>query len=86
MNRLRILVEGESEEDFVNEVLAPYLRDNHHIFTTATGISETKGGRGIVGWKSALRHIRNSLREDGELYVTTLVDYYALPSSWPGSC
>ena len=84
MNRLRILVEGESEEDFVNEVLAPHLLATHRIVTTATGVGETKGGRGIVGWKSALRHIRNSLREDGELYVTTLVDYYALPLNWPG--
>jgi Domain of unknown function (DUF4276) len=84
VNRLRILVEGEAEEDFVNEVLAPHLLTSHDIATTATGISETKGGRGIVGWRTALRHIRNSLREDSELYVTTLVDYYALPMSWPG--
>ncbi len=84
MIRLRILVEGEAEEDFVNEVLAPHLLDSNEISVSATGVGETKGGRGIVGWKAALRHIRNSLREDGELYVTTLVDYYALPQSWPG--
>jgi len=82
--RLRILVEGEAEEDFVNEVLAPHLLEANRIIVSATGVGETKGGRGIVGWKAALRHIRNSLREDGELYVTTLVDYYALPHSWPG--
>jgi len=84
VNRLRILVEGESEEDFVNEVLAPHLLDNHGIITTATGVGETKGGRGIVGWRTALRHIRNFLLEDADLYVTTLVDYYALPPTWPG--
>lgn len=83
MTRLRILVEGESEEDFVNEVLSPHLSE-FGIETAATGIGEKRGGRGIVGWGAALRHIRNSLKEDGTLYVTTLVDYYALPLSWPG--
>ena len=83
MIRLRILVEGESEEDFVNEILAHHLL-SLGILATATGVGESRGGRGIVGWKHALRHIRNSLREDEALFVTTLVDYYALPASWPG--
>jgi hypothetical protein len=84
VSRLRILVEGASEEDFVTEVLAPSLWAQNGIVATATAIGRSSGRQGIVPWKTALRTIRNSHFEDPALYVTTMVDYYAMPFCWPG--
>lgn len=83
MTRLRILVEGDTEEEFVGEVLGPHLAE-FGITVTATGLAGTRGGRGVVKWSAALRNIRNSLKEDSELRLTTLVDYYGLGQDWPG--
>jgi hypothetical protein len=77
------LVEGATEEDFVNEVLRNHLA-HKGVLVDATGIGESRARRGIVPWISALRNVRAFLKSDQSAYVTTFVDYYALPSSWPG--
>lgn len=83
MSRLRILVEGETEEDFVNEVLCPHFR-KIGIEVGALHLGVRKTSRGIVSWQSAERHIANSLKEDPGLFVSTLVDYYKPKDDWPG--
>ena len=82
MTRLRILVEGESEEDFVNEVLRDHLFGKG-VVVTACHLGIGRNSRGIVSWQSASRHLRNTRKEDSKLYVTTFVDYYALKKDWP---
>lgn len=83
MIRLRILVEGETEEDFVNEVLRDHLFKTG-VVVTACHLGIGRSSRGIVSWQSASRHLRNTIREDSGLFVTTFVDYYALKNDWPG--
>jgi len=81
--RLRILVEGETEEDFVNEVLRDHLASKG-ILVTANHLGLSRSNRGIVGWQNASKYICNSLKEDPGIVVTTLVDFYALKKDWPG--
>jgi hypothetical protein len=77
VNRLGILVEGETELDFVEGLLSPHL--------AAKGVAVwAKCFGGIVRWPRALRDICLHLKEDAGLCVTTFVDYYGLPKSWPG--
>ena len=91
MVRLLVHVEGQTEETFVNELLAPHLY--RHGFSIVSprllGHSRRRKNRGgIVSWAIAKRDLVNHLREDVAAFATTFVDFYGLPSNpetgWPG--
>ena len=91
MNRLLVLVEGVTEESFVNEVLEPHLRTFGYIQVAARllGNARQRSHRGgIRGWASERRNLEDQLRQDSGIVVALMVDYYALPLSgpraWPG--
>lgn len=91
MTRLLIHVEGETEETFVNEVLAPHLYNCGYVKVSARllGNARQRDRRGgIRAWQSVRNDILNHLREDPHCLATTMVDYYALPQhvgrAWPG--
>jgi hypothetical protein len=81
-------VEGQTEETFVNEVLGRHLYavGFHSVGARYIGGARRRGG--ICGWAEARQGIVNHLRQDGQIFVTTMVDYYGLPQSdgreWPG--
>ena len=87
MPRLLVLAEGQTEEGFVNSVLSEYLYSvgytsvRAHLLGNAR--QHTRSG-GIVPWELAQRDILDDLLYDRGAIVTTIVDYYALPESWPG--
>lgn len=91
MPRLLIHVEGETEETFVNEILAPHLCGvgYHKVGARLVGNSRKRDRRGgIIGWPAVRKDIIKHLKEDAECLTTTMVDYYALPKvksgAWPG--
>jgi len=91
MARLLIHVEGETEETFVNEVLAPHLygQGYAHVSARLLGNARQRDRRGgIRGWNSVRTDIIHHLHQDPHCLSTTLVDYYALPQTgdkaWPG--
>jgi len=88
MRRLLVLVEGQSEEAFVNRILAPHLL-GHGVAVTPT-ILETRHlpGRprdkgGITSWAKVKRDLQHLLR-DSDAWTTTLFDFYGLPADFPG--
>lgn len=88
MIRLLVLVEGETEETFVNEVLAPYLHSLGFESVSARILGnarqrERRGG--IRGWDGVLKEIVSHLKSDSQCIVTTMVDYYGLPRSGVGA-
>lgn len=89
--RLLIHVEGQTEESFVNNVLASYLLD--HGFSSVgarlVGNARQRARRGgIRAWPSVRKGIANHLMSDRSCAATTMVDYYGLPQDgegkWPG--
>jgi len=91
MSRLLIHVEGETEETFVNEVLAPHLYGFGYTKISArlVGNARQRDRRGgIRAWTTVRSDLLNHLKEDPECLTTTMVDYYALPQTgskaWPG--
>lgn len=90
MSRLLIHVEGQTEETFVNEVLAPHLYGFGYSKVSARllGNSRLRSRRGgICSWNAVRNDVLNHLREDSGCLSTIMVDYYALPKSgenrWP---
>ena len=87
MPRILVHVEGQTEERFVNEVLAPPLYSVGYTNVSARllGNARQRGRRGgIRSWDSARIDILNHLTADQTTLATTMVDYYGLPGTWPG--
>ena len=91
MSRLLLHVEGQTEETFVNDVLAPHLyaRGYGSVRARLVGNARQRDRRGgIRDWNAVRRDITNQLREDTGSFATMMVDYYGLPRSgqraWPG--
>ena len=86
--RLLVHVEGETEESFVNEVLASHLRERGYSSVNArlVGNARQRSRRGgIRSWPSVRKGIANHLKSDPRCVATTMVDYYGLPSRGPGA-
>jgi hypothetical protein len=89
MTRLNVVVEGQTEEAFVNQVLVPHLR-GYDVYARPIVVSASRarqsrdhlGGGGSFG--KALREIRDTLTKDASAHCTTLFDYYGLPPDYPG--
>lgn len=91
MTRLLAHVEGETEEIFVNEVLAPHLYGCGYTKVSARlvgNVRQRDRRGGIRAWNAVRKDILNHLKEDAECLATTMVDFYALPQTgdraWPG--
>lgn len=88
--RLHAVVEGQTEETFVNQVLAPELAARQ-IFVDARCV--TTGRRGLSPARGGIQRyaqIKNDLglwmkQEKGrDVRFTTMVDLYRLPTDFPG--
>lgn len=89
MKQLLILVEGQTEERFVAEVLRDHLMQRS-IFPVArllvTKFVKTgprfKGG--VTSWAQIERDLKQLLSNSAVAGITTLLDYYGLPRDVPG--
>jgi hypothetical protein len=81
MNRVLVLVEGDTELSFVDEVLSPEL-EKKGIYLSPTLFR--KKHKGSFRYQNCQKRIVNSIKEDFSNYATTFVDYYQLPQDWPG--
>lgn len=84
MTRVYLLVEGQTEETFVRELLAPhYVRMG--LYLTPILVSTSPGHKGgIVSYAKVKPQIERLCKQDGNAYVTTMFDLYALPGDFPG--
>ena len=76
------IVEGKTEQVFVESVLQPYLAQQN-IFISATQVSKPGQKGGDVRFSRVSRDIERHLKQRPDTYVTTLVDYYGV-KEWPG--
>ncbi|MCP4352856.1 MAG: DUF4276 family protein [Desulfobacterales bacterium] len=87
--KINILVEGQTEETFVNQILGPHLMQ-YDIFPVPvivkTSIEEngTAHKGGFVKYSEIRKQILRLLEDSSADIVTTMIDYYALPKSFPG--
>jgi Domain of unknown function (DUF4276) len=90
MRKLHILVEGQTEEVIVNNVIGPYFL-SEDVYVTASilktklpaGVRPAYAG-GVTNWAKILREIRLLLGDSSVTMLTTLIDYYGFPDDAPG--
>lgn len=83
MKRVYIICEGQTEESFVNQLLQPYfIQQNILVQAPLIGKPGHKGGN--VNLPRLLSDLAKILNADRSAYCTTLLDYYGLPSDFPG--
>ena len=84
MKRLYIVVEGQTEEEFVKSVLAPHLQEQGILCVTPVAIHGPHGARGgMVSYERLKNDIRRLLREGDTPIVSTLIDFFRCPDT-PG--
>ena len=85
MKRLYIVVEGQTEQEFVNELMAPYLQDSGIYSVTPVLIHTSRSGRGgMVNYQ----HLYNTIKillcsANTDFVVTTFIDFFRLPNTMP---
>lgn len=78
-----VLVEGRTEQRFVQQVLGPYMAE-HRIYLTPIILDKPGEKGGDVRFVRAKNDIAKHLKQRNDAYVTLLVDYYGIGRDWPG--
>ena len=78
MNRIIIICEGQTEQEFCKTLLQRYF-SNQNITLQVPLIKKTMGG--IANWNVLKREIETYLRREKDVLVTTLIDYYGIKDS-----
>lgn len=89
MRKVLILVEGQTEERFVKDVLQPYLwgggvHPEPKIVTTKRVKRGAHFKGGITNFKKVEDDLRRFLGDTNAALITTMFDYYGLPDDFPG--
>lgn len=80
MRRVYIICEGQTEENFIKEVFAPYF--DPQIVTIQPLLVDKKGG--ALSYDRVKNFILRLVKYDAAAHVTTMFDYYALDTNFPG--
>lgn len=79
MRRVYIICEGQTEENFIKEVLAPYF--DPQIVAIQPLLVDKKGG--ALSYDRVKDFILKLAKADSTAYITTMFDYYALDTNFP---
>lgn len=83
MRRIYILVEGQTEESFIDQVVTPlYARLGIYICPIIVETSRGYKG-GLVSYAKVKPQIIRLCKQDRKAWVTTFFDLYALPTDFP---
>lgn len=84
MMRIIIFCEGQTEETFVRDVLTPYFQTQELYITPIIFLTSTGHRGGLSSYQKVKRQLEIKCKEDSTAIVTTLIDYYGLPTDWVG--
>lgn len=78
MKRIYVLVEGQTEKEFISRILAPFFA-NKGTSISAIPMSRSGGGMGFSNLAQFKNNIRPLLYEKDQPIITTMVDLYRFP-------
>lgn len=89
MKRVLVLVEGQTEERFVKDTLAPHLWAQGVDLVPKIAVTKrVKSGPdfkgGITDYQKVENDLLRLLGDSGTIGVTSFIDYYRLPGDFPG--
>lgn len=83
-----VLVEGQTEEGFVKKVLQPEMPEGLHLQPVLVATKRVNSGGkfkgGVPSYAKVKGELARLLKDSSAKAVTTMLDYYALPTSFPG--
>lgn len=86
--RLHCIVEGQTEEAFVNRVLRPHLANRQIMIDARCVMTGKKTGKtyrgGMTNYARAKRDIEQWIKGDPTAHFTTMFDLHRLPADFPG--
>lgn len=84
MRRLIFIVEGQSEQEFINKILRPYFLNKFNFSTIETFCIQTSTGHkgGFTKYSHLKDDVLKSLK-GSDVIVTTFLDFFRLPNSVP---
>jgi hypothetical protein len=83
MSDLAIIVEGQTEQAFVRDVVGPHLGTfGVEAWARLPGREYRRGG--VPAWDVVRGDILRTLKERRGRYCTTMFDFYGMPFDWPG--
>jgi hypothetical protein len=82
MTRVVVVAEGQTEETFVRQILAPYLA-TRSVYLTARLVGRVGHKGGLTTYAKLRNDILLLLRQDPAWYCTTFIDYYGRPRDFP---
>ena len=88
LKKIIILVEGQTEERFAKTVLGPHLLTKDiYLAVTILNTKKVKDGSnfkgGIQNYEKVKSDLKNLFYDTSANLVTTMFDYYALPTDFP---
>ena len=79
-----VLCEGQTEREFCRNVIAPHVAASGiELAGTLVGKPQRKRG-GVRPWSVYRGELLRLAKQRTDRHVAVLVDYYAMPDSWPG--
>lgn len=90
MRQLAIVVEGQTEDRFVGDILRPHLWtrgiDIQPIIVKTSRTAGRASAKGGGSWRHRRKDIGNTLRSSQFVCVTTMIDFYGYPDDGPARC
>lgn len=83
MTRIYVVVEGATEESFVNNVLAPSLWPRQ-VYPTPVIIGPPGHRGGNPKYARVKKDVLRQLKQDRAAYCSTILDFYGLGADFPG--
>jgi hypothetical protein len=85
--KVMILVEGQTEEMFVKEVLQPSMPKEIYLQPIILHTSKQSSGKkhrgGVTSYEKVRNEIKDCLRDRSAEMITSMIDYYGLPTKFP---
>ncbi len=84
MRAIYIIVEGQTEEEFVNSVLQPFFtaKGIYDVRPILPHTSKTQKG-GALSYARFKHNIEQILQKEKDVFLTSLIDFFRLKSDFP---